>query len=86
LDCFGNKTRASRVSCLAAQLGANWCRSGPDGEISHGKKDLDDHGQGLGRREVLECMVWAGTGAGASTFTVVQGNKPLAIVDKTLAG
>jgi len=26
------------------------------------KKGLDDHGQGLGRREVLECMVWAGTG------------------------
>jgi 3',5'-cyclic AMP phosphodiesterase CpdA len=26
------------------------------------KKGFDDHGQGLGRREVLECMVWAGTG------------------------
>ena len=26
------------------------------------KKGLDDHGQGLRRREVLECMVWAGTG------------------------
>jgi 3',5'-cyclic AMP phosphodiesterase CpdA len=26
------------------------------------KKDFDDRGQGLGRREVLECMVWAGTG------------------------
>src|ERR1700682_2775982 len=26
------------------------------------KKGIDDHGQGLGRREVLECMVWAGTG------------------------
>jgi 3',5'-cyclic AMP phosphodiesterase CpdA len=26
------------------------------------KKDLGDRGQGLGRREVLECMVWAGTG------------------------
>src|SRR5882724_11304949 len=26
------------------------------------KKGLDDHGKGLGRREVLECMVWAGTG------------------------
>ena len=26
------------------------------------RKGLDDHGQGLGRREVLECMVWAGTG------------------------
>jgi 3',5'-cyclic AMP phosphodiesterase CpdA len=26
------------------------------------KRGLDDHGQGLGRREVLECMVWAGTG------------------------
>src|SRR5271163_3282257 len=25
-------------------------------------KDLGDRGQGLGRREVLECMVWAGTG------------------------
>jgi 3',5'-cyclic AMP phosphodiesterase CpdA len=27
-----------------------------------GKKVFDDRGQGLGRREVLECMVWAGTG------------------------
>jgi 3',5'-cyclic AMP phosphodiesterase CpdA len=26
------------------------------------KRGLGDHGQGLGRREVLECMVWAGTG------------------------
>jgi len=26
------------------------------------KKGSDDRGQGLGRREVLECMVWAGTG------------------------
>jgi 3',5'-cyclic AMP phosphodiesterase CpdA len=26
------------------------------------KKDVEDRGQGLGRREVLECMVWAGTG------------------------
>ena len=26
------------------------------------KKGLDDHEKGLGRREVLECMVWAGTG------------------------
>ncbi len=26
------------------------------------KKGLDDHGHGLGRREVLECMLWAGTG------------------------
>jgi 3',5'-cyclic AMP phosphodiesterase CpdA len=26
------------------------------------KKDLDDHGKGLDRRQVLECMVWAGTG------------------------
>lgn len=26
------------------------------------KRGLDDHGKGLGRREVLECMVWAGTG------------------------
>ncbi len=26
------------------------------------KKRFEDHGQGLGRREVLECMVWAGTG------------------------
>src|ERR1700683_1878837 len=26
------------------------------------KKGFDDHGHGLGRREVLECMVWAGTG------------------------
>jgi len=26
------------------------------------KKGRDDHGQGIGRREVLECMVWAGTG------------------------
>jgi 3',5'-cyclic AMP phosphodiesterase CpdA len=26
------------------------------------KKDHGDRGQGLGRREVLECMVWAGTG------------------------
>jgi 3',5'-cyclic AMP phosphodiesterase CpdA len=26
------------------------------------KKGFEDHGQGLGRREVLECMVWAGTG------------------------
>ena len=25
-------------------------------------KRSDDRGQGLGRREVLECMVWAGTG------------------------
>ncbi len=26
------------------------------------KKGIEDRGQGLGRREVLECMVWAGTG------------------------
>src|SRR6266581_2269561 len=26
------------------------------------KKGSEDRGQGLGRREVLECMVWAGTG------------------------
>jgi 3',5'-cyclic AMP phosphodiesterase CpdA len=26
------------------------------------KKVFEDRGQGLGRREVLECMVWAGTG------------------------
>ncbi len=26
------------------------------------RKGLDDHGHGLGRREVLECMLWAGTG------------------------
>jgi 3',5'-cyclic AMP phosphodiesterase CpdA len=26
------------------------------------KKGLEDHGHGLGRREVLECMLWAGTG------------------------
>src|ERR1035441_5147791 len=26
------------------------------------KQGLDDHAKGLGRREVLECMVWAGTG------------------------
>ncbi len=26
------------------------------------KKGFEDRGQGLGRREVLECMVWAGTG------------------------
>jgi 3',5'-cyclic AMP phosphodiesterase CpdA len=26
------------------------------------KKSFEDRGQGLGRREVLECMVWAGTG------------------------
>ena len=26
------------------------------------KKRSEDRGQGLGRREVLECMVWAGTG------------------------
>jgi 3',5'-cyclic AMP phosphodiesterase CpdA len=26
------------------------------------KKGSEDQGQGLGRREVLECMVWAGTG------------------------
>jgi 3',5'-cyclic AMP phosphodiesterase CpdA len=26
------------------------------------KDDHDEHGKGLGRREVLECMVWAGTG------------------------
>jgi 3',5'-cyclic AMP phosphodiesterase CpdA len=26
------------------------------------KKDFEDRGRGLGRREVLECMVWAGTG------------------------
>src|SRR6478736_3893952 len=25
-------------------------------------RGLDDHGHGLGRREVLECMLWAGTG------------------------
>jgi hypothetical protein len=102
------------------------------------KKDLGDRGQGLGRREVLECMVWAGTGVlwtvsggvphsvgligdalaaeptgftflqmsdshigfdkaanpdalatlrdGLSSITMLQGNKPLAIVDRTLAG
>src|SRR6201989_1576359 len=27
-----------------------------------GKKGFEERGQGLGRREVLECMVWAGTG------------------------
>src|SRR3981189_1312049 len=26
------------------------------------KKDFEDRRQGLGRREVLECMVWAGAG------------------------
>src|SRR5258707_12015657 len=26
------------------------------------KKGFEDRGRGLGRREVLECMVWAGTG------------------------
>lgn len=26
------------------------------------KKGVEDRGQGIGRREVLECMVWAGTG------------------------
>src|SRR5258705_12084586 len=26
------------------------------------RKGLDDHGHGLGRREVLECILWAGTG------------------------
>ncbi len=26
------------------------------------KKGPDDQAKGLGRREVLECMVWAGTG------------------------
>src|SRR2546430_17671535 len=26
------------------------------------KKGSEDRGHGLGRREVLECMVWAGTG------------------------
>ena len=26
------------------------------------KKGFEDRGQGLGRREVLECMLWAGTG------------------------
>jgi 3',5'-cyclic AMP phosphodiesterase CpdA len=26
------------------------------------KKGSDHHGEGLGRREVLECMLWAGTG------------------------
>jgi 3',5'-cyclic AMP phosphodiesterase CpdA len=26
------------------------------------KKDVEGNGSGLGRREVLECMVWAGTG------------------------
>src|SRR5579859_7645382 len=26
------------------------------------KKDLDDQGKGLDRRQMLECMVWAGTG------------------------
>src|SRR5438552_18600070 len=26
------------------------------------KKGSEDRGQGLGRREVLECMVWSGTG------------------------
>ena len=26
------------------------------------KKPIDDREQGIGRREVLECMVWAGTG------------------------
>jgi hypothetical protein len=45
LDLFGNKARGDRVSCLAAQLGANWCRSAPHGEISHGKNGPDDHGQ-----------------------------------------
>ena len=39
------------------------------------KKGRDDHGQGLGRRE-----------AGLSAVTVVQGNKPLAIVDNALTG
>src|SRR6202040_1411457 len=26
------------------------------------RKGFEDYGKGLGRREVLECMVWAGTG------------------------
>ena len=36
------------------------------------KKGLDDQGKGLGRREVLECMVWAGTGI----FWTVSGGVP----------
>jgi hypothetical protein len=34
----------------------------PQGDDDMVKKGLDDHEQGIGRREVLECMVWAGTG------------------------
>src|SRR6201981_1459723 len=34
------------------------------------KKGLDDHGHGFGRREILECMLWAGTGV---LWTVVGG-------------
>src|SRR5207247_7733417 len=55
---FGNKARNGRVSCLAAPSGAVW----PTGRCDMAKKGFEDRGQGLGRREVLECMVWAGTG------------------------
>src|SRR6202043_4189180 len=57
-----NKAREDRVSCLAAQFGASWSRSAPAGRCDMSKKGFDDRGQGLGRREGLECMVWAGTG------------------------
>jgi hypothetical protein len=34
------------------------------------KKGLDDQGKGLGRREVLECMIWAGNGASPGPMLV----------------
>src|SRR6267378_26626 len=55
---FWNKARNGRVSSVAAPLGA----VGPTGRCDMANKGFEDRGQGLGRREVLECMVWAGTG------------------------
>src|SRR6202012_1390235 len=54
-----NKLRTSRVSSFN---GASWRHLGGPQESGLAKKGSDDHGHGPGRREVLECMLWAGTG------------------------
>jgi plastocyanin len=47
---FENKARGSRVSYLAAEFGAIWCRLAPQGRFEMAKKGFEDRGQGLGRR------------------------------------
>jgi hypothetical protein len=50
LDGLGNKARGDRVSCLAAQLGANWCRSVPAWRDITWQKEARRPWPGLGRR------------------------------------